>query len=441
MARKRIRMSALASAVHGRTWAMMEPALRSFEVRARSTSLTPKALAAVLGRSLEGTTQATYRDGVCTIPVRGDLVCYEDIWCWLGWATSYETIARDFQVALTDPKVSAILLAVDSRGGEYAGGVDLATLIASGRGVKPIVAHISGIGASAGYLIAAAADSVRISSSALAGCLGTMLAFWNTEKMDAELGIEEVVLVSSQTPNKHPDPTAADGRAQLQRMLDAQAAVMLEAIAGFRGLTVDALLTNSGRGDVLVGAGAVGAQLADQVQSYEEVHAEIATALATGQPLMTPGAPAPDNPDLPEEDDMAGEQDPKPTARLTAEQLQAQYSDELQDVRAAAVAADRARVAAIAALPAQGVEALRTACLEDAGCTVDMAARKILEAQAARDKDQKTKALGALKGDEEQIDPPAPDGGNGSEGEPTAATEAQKILAVHRKLTTRASAR
>src|SRR5690625_78334 len=102
-------------------WAITDDALRTLlEVAARE-NLTPEVVEAELGRPLQNTDRVTIRDGVATIPVVGPIFRRASLFTRVSGATSIEQLALDFQEALTDPQVRAILLNVDSPGGEVNG--------------------------------------------------------------------------------------------------------------------------------------------------------------------------------------------------------------------------------------------------------------------------------------------------------------------------------
>ncbi|MEW6778197.1 MAG: hypothetical protein AB1405_18010, partial [Bdellovibrionota bacterium] len=71
--------------------------------------------------------------------------------------TSYESLSREFNALLKDPAIGAIVLNVDSPGGEVAGAFDLADEIFQARGKKPILAFAHDLAASAAYLLASSA--------------------------------------------------------------------------------------------------------------------------------------------------------------------------------------------------------------------------------------------------------------------------------------------
>jgi signal peptide peptidase SppA len=240
--------------------------------RAQASRLEPDAVRAQDGRPLDGAKRATVRDGIAILPVRGPIVRYADLFSDMSGATSVESLSRDFQVALAAPTVRAILLEVDSPGGQVNGVAELAQLVYAARAKKPIWAYVGDQGASAAYWIASAAERIVAADTALLGSIGVVAAVPDPTKTTAR----DIEFVSSQSPRKRPDPTTESGRAQLQALVDTLADVFVAAVARQRDVSAQQVLDDFGRGDVLVGQAAVQAGLADQLGTFEDTLAQLA---------------------------------------------------------------------------------------------------------------------------------------------------------------------
>ena len=93
---------------------------------AHQTNRTPEAIAKEMGRDMKNTYAVSTRGGVAVIPVTGPLFRHANLLTAVCGATSYELLAQDFNKALNDPNISAILFDVDSPGGEVNGCSELA---------------------------------------------------------------------------------------------------------------------------------------------------------------------------------------------------------------------------------------------------------------------------------------------------------------------------
>jgi signal peptide peptidase SppA len=265
-------------------WAITQWALETILEIAERENATPEAVAARLGKELQNTHTVIERDGVAVIPVTGPLFRYANIFTAISGATSYEILAQDFTVALDNPDVNAIILNIDSPGGEVNGCAELANMIFAARGKKPIIAYASGDAASGAYWIASAADQVVASETSGLGSIGVVAVYRGTKpEKNAPTTIE---IVSSQSPFKRLNPETDEGRAKLQTRIDAMAEVFVNTLARNRGIEVAQVLEQFGGGDILIGAHAVNAGLADRIGSLEKLIAEFS---ASSNPALQRG--------------------------------------------------------------------------------------------------------------------------------------------------------
>jgi ClpP class serine protease len=137
------------------------------------------------------------------------------------------------------------------------------------RGNKPIIAHVSGTAASAAYWIVSAANEVRIERTGIVGSIGVAALVPRQVAPNAS-GEINVEIVSSNAPNKRPDPESDDGRAEIVSSLDAIESAFLADVARGRGVTPKVVKSDFGQGGVRVGADAVQHRMADRVSSYEQ---------------------------------------------------------------------------------------------------------------------------------------------------------------------------
>ncbi|CBV44069.1 S49 family peptidase [Halomonas elongata] len=266
-----------------RTWLMTAEALDTLlAVADRQGDV--EALEARLGRPLDNTRNVTVRDGVAVIPITGPVFRYANLFTEISGAVSTEMLVKDIQTALDDPSIQGIVLNIDSPGGEATGINELSDLIYNARGQKPIKAYAGGQMASALYWVGSAADEVIVDDTAQLGSVGVVLSLRKREDRPGEKSYE---IVSSNAPNKRPDPETEAGRAQLQARTDELAAVFLDKVARNRDLPRDEVNDRFRQGGVATGALAVEAGMADRLGSLESVIAELAGTSASSQPRST----------------------------------------------------------------------------------------------------------------------------------------------------------
>ena len=210
------------------------------------------------------------RDGVAEIPVRGVISRYSTLFQAMCGGTSVEALATGLQAALDDPEVKAILLHVDSPGGQVAGTGEFAAMVRAACDRKPVAAYVGGAGCSAAYWIAAACDEVTCAPTSMLGSIGVMASY------DTKSPAGRVVMKSSVSPMKNAGVDTESGKAAEQAVLDDLAAVFVGDVARYRGATPAQVASGYGRGGVMVGAAAVAAGMADAVGDFEAVHARLA---------------------------------------------------------------------------------------------------------------------------------------------------------------------
>jgi protease-4 len=181
------------------------------------------------GRSGGANSATTSGSKVAVIPVQGT-VQKRGGYCSLGT----KDLVAHMNAANRDPEISAIVLDIDSPGGQVDGTEELAQAVAlSG---KPVVAYIDGLGASAAYWIASQASSIFINSAstAYAGSLGVLCMSVFQGAFLEKQGIKVEILRSTRATDKarmNPvEPLSDDVRAAVQADLDQIGETFIEAV-------------------------------------------------------------------------------------------------------------------------------------------------------------------------------------------------------------------
>lgn len=261
----------------GKTWAIQEESLQEMYAiyRARlerqelNLEIDVEAVSARAGKPLDNTRTVEVRDGVAIIPVSGPIFRYANLFTMCSGATSIEVLARDFRQALDDPSVKAILFEINSPGGEVDGTSELAQHIFEARGQKPIIAYAGHLMCSAAYWLGSACDEIVCNDTASLGSIGVVGGVRVAKNKDT------IEFVSSQSPNKRPDPESQTGKAQIQRHIDDLADVFINTVARNRNWTAEEVIQKGGAGGLKVGQFAVEAGLADRMGTFEGLIAEL----------------------------------------------------------------------------------------------------------------------------------------------------------------------
>jgi len=256
-------------------WAIEQEALQTILAVAALDKLERlevdlEAVAAQIGKPLGNSRVTVVRDGVAAIGIVGPIFRRANLFTQISGAVSVDELAADLRQALEDPAVRAVVLEIDSPGGEVHGIAELAGMIRQASGKKPLTAYTGGVCASAAYWLASAAGEVVAGSTALLGSIGIVAAF-STERDPHQLEF-----VSTSAPRKRPAVHSSQGRAEIQHLLDATEQVFVADVARYRGVSRKTVLSDFGQGGMFVGAAAVRAGLADRLGSFEGCLAELA---------------------------------------------------------------------------------------------------------------------------------------------------------------------
>jgi ClpP class serine protease len=216
--------------------------------------------------------------GVAVLPIFGPIFPRASLLSELFGGVSISALAAGFNEALEDPAVKAIVLNIDSPGGDITGVSEFADMIFRARGKKkPILSYVSGCGLSAAYWIASAADQVVACDTAELGSVGVVSVWTDTRKRDEDAGVRRYEIVSSLSPNKRPDPATDAGKVKILKTVDNLAAVMITAIARNRGVSAGKVKKDFGQGDILIGGAAIAAGMADAIGRLDGVMAQAVT--------------------------------------------------------------------------------------------------------------------------------------------------------------------
>jgi signal peptide peptidase SppA len=329
-------------------------------------------------------------DGVAVIDVAGTLTQRTMRLGWTSGLTSYAEIEKELAAALAAPAASAILLRIDSPGGEASGVAVLADLIAAASARKPVIAWTDGMAASAAYWLMSAADRVLITRDAVLGSIGATMAHYDISGAEASAGIRvtEIYAGAGKTDLSPHRPIDEAARGRLQGFIDGIYAMFRGSVATWRGLTEAQIETIGAR--VLMGADAIAAGLADAIALYPEAlaaaraagrshpmpktraNAEAIDAAATDRQEPTPPAP----------EVAAAAQIPAPVAD-TAEAVRVAFPAAAADLLTAGATTERARVAAIDAHTIPGLEPIAARAKAEGLAVDDFLRLQTAEARAA----------------------------------------------------------
>lgn len=222
----------------------------------------------------------TVQDGVAIIDVEGVLGKGMNLFMWFSGGTSTELLQKDLADALADPKVESIILRVDSPGGDVDGTQLFADAVMAARKQKPVVAWITGLGASAAYWIASQADRIILADQTTwVGSIGVVAMHVDYSKSDEQEGVKRTEITAGKYKRIASDtgPLSQEGRQTIQDQVDSIYKVFLQSVADGRDKTPEQVHEEMGDGRIFMGADAIAAGLADEIGTLEAVIGQLAT--------------------------------------------------------------------------------------------------------------------------------------------------------------------
>ena len=137
-------------------------------------------------RYLEGEEDA--KDKIAVIYVQGVISSSED-----GYASEEGMVADiedQLQQAVDDKHVKAIILRIDSPGGEVVASDTIYQAVVAAREKKPVVADIDTMGASGAYYVAVGADYIVANELSITGSIGVIMESFTFSGLADKVGIK-----------------------------------------------------------------------------------------------------------------------------------------------------------------------------------------------------------------------------------------------------------
>jgi signal peptide peptidase SppA len=189
-----------------------------------------------------------------------------------GGATA-EALGRQFDDLVNDPQVSAIVLDVNSPGGQVGGIEELSKKIFDARGTKPIVAVSNHLMASAAYWIGTAADEIVVSPSSEVGSIGVFAAHQDISAALEKEGVKvSLIKAGKYKAEANPyEPLTEEARAAMQENVSDIYGTFVDAVARNRGVKSAIVRNGFGEGRVVSAKKAIELGMADRMGTLEEV--------------------------------------------------------------------------------------------------------------------------------------------------------------------------
>jgi protease-4 len=185
------------------------------------------------------------------------------------------TIKESLRQAVNDAKVKAIVLVVNSPGGEVTASDIIYSAVKDAAKKKPVVVYMSSLAASGGYYVSCGATKIVASETTLTASIGVIMESFNYYELFNKVGLEAKAFTSG--PYKDTlngaRPMRPDEVIYVQNLVDSMYDRFLSIVSEARKVPKDILRNSVADGRVVTGRQALEAKLVDQIGYVEDAYA------------------------------------------------------------------------------------------------------------------------------------------------------------------------
>jgi len=189
---------------------------------------------------------------------------------------SPDTVKRALDQALADDQVKAIVLRVNTPGGEVTASDTLYHAIKQAAALKPVVVYMDSMATSGGYYLSCGATKVVANETTLTGSIGVIIQTLNYSQAFGKVGLESLTFVSGAFKDSlnGARPMREEEKMYVQDLVTDMYDKFVGVVAEARQIDVNTL-KNGGIADgrVFTGREALERRLVDQLGYVEDAHA------------------------------------------------------------------------------------------------------------------------------------------------------------------------
>ncbi len=191
-----------------------------------------------------------------------------------------DSMVEDMELAMrqasSDPKIKAILLQIESPGGEVTASDRVYHAVKKAREKKPVVVFLGSIAASGGFYVACAGSYLIANETTFTGSIGVIISTINFESFLGKVGIAPVVFKSGRFKDilSGARPITDEERELIQGIVTQSYEKFLGIVADERKLDREMLRGQVADGRILTGKDALAAGLVDALGQFEDALAK-----------------------------------------------------------------------------------------------------------------------------------------------------------------------
>lgn len=191
-----------------------------------------------------------------------------------------ESMVDDMRMALeqarNDDRVRAVVLEIDSPGGEVTASDVIYNAVVKTRAKKPVIVYMDSVAASGGYYVACGGKYLMANETTITGSIGVIIQTLNYEQLFNKIGLASVVFKSGKFKDmlNGARPITPEERDYVQSFVMATYDKFLGIVAKERNLPADALRNTIADGRILSGRDAREQKLIDELGQIEDAFAK-----------------------------------------------------------------------------------------------------------------------------------------------------------------------
>jgi len=187
-----------------------------------------------------------------------------------------DTMVDDMRLALQqardDDHVRAVVLEIDSPGGEVTASDTIYNWVVKTRVKKPVIVYMDSLAASGGYYVACGGKYLMANETTITGSIGVIIQTLNYEQLFNKVGLASVVFKSGKFKDmlSGTRPVSPEEREYVQSFVMKTYDKFLGIVASERNLPAEALRNSVADGRILSGRDALDHKLIDAVGQIED---------------------------------------------------------------------------------------------------------------------------------------------------------------------------
>ena len=191
-----------------------------------------------------------------------------------------ESMVEDLRLALDqardDSHVKAIVLEIDSPGGEVTAADQIYNAVSKARARKPVVIYMDSLAASGGYYVACGGKYLMANETTITGSIGVIIQTLNYEQLFNKIGLASVVFKSGKFKDilNGARPMTPEERELIQSFVMQTYDKFLGIVSTERHLPADMLRNTIADGRILSGKDALNSKLIDGLGQIEDAYAK-----------------------------------------------------------------------------------------------------------------------------------------------------------------------